>query len=786
MDAAEHGAEKIMEVVENVVQGIGNTLKHITPNVVLEHKHPEAGPGQDVGIRRGEEGEIITSTTTTFTTTVTTNTGGSKNPGLRCPRNTSGSRGEDVVSPIHDFHSAGNFDSLEGEVRARMQARPWSTTNIAALDNSVLPAPTTKLKRSNSTDRQPRRMFKDASSLSGHVSSRGERGEAGEFPPSVPGWEKVVVSAATKWHTPTQSPRSQHTPTLGATGQVSSNASLCSIDTNNSDADNHSLDAFSGAPNLFSKAAINDHINNEQEYTQVPVKDDDDGFPAVRSVAPLRSYRRAWSMDTARNFPSPTMGRHVIKAAEDLAQFAMRRDGKLLLAMVGLPARGKTFIAKAVIRHLEWLGFKCKLFNAGNYRREASGNHVSASADLFNMENEEGKRLRQRCAEAALHDALTSLQSDNVYMAVFDATNTTKARRAWLAKKVEDWGNESASNNVRLVFLESYCDDDELVWQNVKDAKLNSPDYEGWDAEAAMNDFLARIAQYKKVYEPLDEEEGHPFIRLENAGEKLMVYRAGGYAIGRVIQLLSHTQLELRGIILTRPGESTDSGLGRLGGTSGLTPHGQMYAMKFAETVKMVALGLHKADPLEVDVTQDLSECDFMVWSAASRDVTEFVQPMKDMGMNVIQLSCLNDMSFGLMEGLTYSQFAERFPEEYMARRKNKLNFRFPRGESYSDVFRRVEPILLELLGERMRVVVCAPLHVLRIIYGYLMAVAPEECCELDIPLNCILHLFPCGYGYNETRFFPLADAPSEKFRQKTHSYSEGRSQPFHREGASV
>ena len=37
--------------------------------------------------------------------------------------------------------------------------------------------------------------------------------------------------------------------------------------------------------------------------------------------------------------------------------------------MVGLPARGKTYISRKICRYLSWLGYKCKVFNIGNYRR---------------------------------------------------------------------------------------------------------------------------------------------------------------------------------------------------------------------------------------------------------------------------------------------------------------------------------------------------------------------------------------------------------------------------------
>eukprot|EP00414_Alexandrium_minutum_P009051 CAMPEP_0113834310 /NCGR_PEP_ID=MMETSP0328-20130328/8363_1 /TAXON_ID=39455 /ORGANISM="Alexandrium minutum" /LENGTH=57 /DNA_ID=CAMNT_0000802619 /DNA_START=15 /DNA_END=185 /DNA_ORIENTATION=- /assembly_acc=CAM_ASM_000350 len=38
--------------------------------------------------------------------------------------------------------------------------------------------------------------------------------------------------------------------------------------------------------------------------------------------------------------------------------------------MVGLPARGKSFISMQLTRFLNWTGVEARVFNAGNHRRE--------------------------------------------------------------------------------------------------------------------------------------------------------------------------------------------------------------------------------------------------------------------------------------------------------------------------------------------------------------------------------------------------------------------------------
>jgi len=43
----------------------------------------------------------------------------------------------------------------------------------------------------------------------------------------------------------------------------------------------------------------------------------------------------------------------------------------------------------------------------------------------------------------------------------------------------------------------------------------------------------------------------------------------------------------------------------------------------------------------------------------------------------------------------------ERFPKEAALRKKDKLSYRYPRGESYLDVIARLEPLVQEIERHR-------------------------------------------------------------------------------------
>ena len=230
----------------------------------------------------------------------------------------------------------------------------------------------------------------------------------------------------------------------------------------------------------------------------------------------------------------------------------------LALVMVGLPARGKTHIARRLDRYLRWLGVATRVFNVGNYRREHLGSQQPH--EFFNPDNAEGRAAREKMAVAALDDMIHWF-GDGGEVGIYDATNTTRARRSFLATRL-------SAHRLRVIFVESVCEDEALIAANIQNTKRHMPDYADVRPEDAVADFRARIAHYARAYEPVAEEEGS-FVRVIDVGTKLVAHRIQGALASRLVSFLMNLHLEPRSIFLTRHGESTFNVEDRIGGDPG-------------------------------------------------------------------------------------------------------------------------------------------------------------------------------------------------------------------------
>lgn len=55
---------------------------------------------------------------------------------------------------------------------------------------------------------------------------------------------------------------------------------------------------------------------------------------------------------------------------------------------------------------------------------------------------------------------------------------------------------------------------------------------------------------------------------------------------------------------------------------------------------------------------------------------------------------------------MTYKEIQEKYPLEHLERDKDKLRYRYPRGESYLDIIQRIEPIIYEIERSKEPIVI--------------------------------------------------------------------------------
>lgn len=127
--------------------------------------------------------------------------------------------------------------------------------------------------------------------------------------------------------------------------------------------------------------------------------------------------------------------------------------------MVGLPARGKTYISKSIVRYLNERGFECRIFNVGEYRRLSTD---YSSHDFFSSDNEQALQLRNKFAIDALEDLCSWLAKGDNRVAVYDATNSTKDRREIIYDTVV------CKYNYNLLFIESICNKANILDVNIR------------------------------------------------------------------------------------------------------------------------------------------------------------------------------------------------------------------------------------------------------------------------------------------------------------------------------
>lgn len=426
---------------------------------------------------------------------------------------------------------------------------------------------------------------------------------------------------------------------------------------------------------------------------------------------------------------------------------------RVLLCMVGLPARGKSYITAMLKRYLAWTGFPVMVFNAGNLRRQEGMS--GADSTFFSSTDESAAARREQIASRCMKEAIDWLANQmDVSVAIFDATNTTKKRRRIITEKCKE------IPGITPLFVESICDDPEVLEANYR-LKLGNDDYKNTDPAAARADFLERVKLYEERYETImdDEVDGQiRYIKLFNVGQKVVLKHCDGYAPSNIGFYLSNIHITPRRIWLARHAQNRDQQRGILGGHAGnLTKQGKKYCRALSAHVHKASQEIEAGGGRHVLILTGTAPvhqatCDTLSSSGGSavpRDPDLAAATEAAKSYPVMSTSLLNELDGGDCNGMSYDQIKRDFPGVWAAREKDKLGFRYPGagGESYLDVINRLRPVIVELERHHSSILVVSHLAVQRCIFAYFTGCSMEDLPYIELDMHTLYELHPGPFG---------------------------------------
>lgn len=334
------------------------------------------------------------------------------------------------------------------------------------------------------------------------------------------------------------------------------------------------------------------------------------------------------------------------------------KDNRLYIAMVGLPARGKSTIATKLKESLVHESVKTRIFNNGDLRRKMIRGNTSY-AKFFDSNNSEGVDIRERIALTNMERAQKFLNSVGD-VAILDASNVSRARRERI---------QSRLNDHLILFIECVNNDEEILSASML-RKIDLAEFGHLTKEEAIQCFRERISYYQSIEEPLERERN--YIRLDSLHNSII-----GEGLTDIIPyydqirdfLVTNT---VKNLYLIRHGETYYNLENRIGGDSDLTEKGWAQARALANYFKK------KRSPL--------------IFTSQKKRTYQTAVPIKEVqeDCTIIPLAEFDEIDSGICECMSYEKIRTQMPEVFSARKKDKYNYVYPEGEGYVTMQERI------------------------------------------------------------------------------------------------
>ena len=384
---------------------------------------------------------------------------------------------------------------------------------------------------------------------------------------------------------------------------------------------------------------------------------------------------------------------------------------KLYVAMVGLPARGKSTLARRIRQGLRAEGTRAEIFNNGDVRRALLGAE-STEPDFYDPENSFGREAREMICRQNLEQARQWLAQGGE-VAILDATNASRARRAYIEKTLTDHP---------VLFVECVNEDPLLLNACIR-RKADLPEYAAFSRDAALENFMTRIGYYETIYDPLRDEKY--WLCVDSTANRVLAERpcegSPFYPAIReiVVSVWVHSHF------LARHGQTEFNVQGRIGGDPPLTAKGRSQAEALARHMQN-----HRLD---------------WVFTSTRFRSHETAAPLlaQRPDTHVMALKEFDEIWAGDCEGMLYTEIRERMPDVTAGRNADKYGYAYPNGESYAILRERVQRGLrraLFLAGDSP-VLIVGHQAINRVLLSLFLRQRTEDVPYIHIPQNQYYHI---------------------------------------------
>jgi len=353
---------------------------------------------------------------------------------------------------------------------------------------------------------------------------------------------------------------------------------------------------------------------------------------------------------------------------------------KLYIIMVGLPARGKSTIAKKLKENLEKDNIKTRIFNNGDLRRRLLGDETWRP-EFYDPKNKEGVALREKIALININGAQKYLSTKG-QVAILDATNVSQRRRDKIVAMLKDHPQ---------LFIECINDDENILEASIL-RKISLSEFNKLDTQTAINIFKQR-------------RKDIPFY-----------HRIRDFLVTDTV----------KNMFLIRHGETYFNLEDRIGGDSDLTDNGKAQAR---------ALALHfKTKKIPFIFTSKMKR--------TIQTAEPIRQLQKDCA--IIALEEFDEIDSGICECMSYEEIRREMPQVYSRRKEDKYNYIYPKGEGYVSMKKRIDMGIkkaLYLASNSQNIMIVGHQAVNRMILSHFLYRRTEDVPYIYIPQDKYYHI---------------------------------------------